>query len=92
MEDQFFKFREKTPMQKFFAKRNDLFGRRTVPNPKKKGVFKMKDDCLFCKIIKGEIPSTKVYEDELVYGFKDINPAAPIHKRTSNCASRFHKI
>ena len=39
----------------------------------------MKDDCLFCKIIKGEIPSTKVYEDELVYGFKDINPAAPIH-------------
>ena len=39
----------------------------------------MKDDCLFCKIIKGEIPSTKVYEDELVYGFKDINPAATIH-------------
>ena len=37
------------------------------------------EDCLFCKIIKGEIPSTKVYEDELVYGFKDINPAAPIH-------------
>ncbi len=37
------------------------------------------NDCLFCKIIKGEIPSTKVYEDELVYGFKDINPAAPIH-------------
>ena len=39
----------------------------------------MKDDCLFCKIIKGEVPSTKGYEDELVYGFKDINPAAPIH-------------
>ena len=37
------------------------------------------EDCLFCKIIKGEIPSTKVYEDELVYAFKDINPAAPIH-------------
>ena len=39
----------------------------------------MEKDCLFCKIIKGEIPSTKVYEDEYVYGFKDINPVAPIH-------------
>ena len=39
----------------------------------------MKDDCLFCKIIKGEIPSTKVYEDEYVYAFNDINPAAKIH-------------
>ena len=39
----------------------------------------MKDDCLFCKIIKGEIPSTKVYEDEYVYAFNDINPAATIH-------------
>ena len=39
----------------------------------------MDDNCLFCKIIKGEIPSTKVYEDELVYAFNDINPAAPIH-------------
>ena len=37
------------------------------------------DDCLFCKIIKGEIPSTKVYEDERVYAFRDIKPAAPIH-------------
>ena len=37
------------------------------------------NDCLFCKIIKGEIPSTKVYEDENVLAFKDINPAAPIH-------------
>ena len=36
-------------------------------------------DCLFCKIIAGEIPSTKVYEDEYVYAFKDINPQAPIH-------------
>ncbi len=35
--------------------------------------------CLFCKIIAGEIPSTKVYEDELVYGFRDINPQAPAH-------------
>ena len=37
------------------------------------------DNCLFCKIIKGEIPSEKVYEDEYVYAFKDIHPAAPVH-------------
>lgn len=36
-------------------------------------------DCIFCKIIKGEIPSTKVYEDDLVYAFRDINPVAPVH-------------
>ena len=36
-------------------------------------------DCLFCKIIKGDIPSTKVYEDEQVYAFRDINPQAPSH-------------
>ena len=37
------------------------------------------EDCIFCKIIKGEIPSDKVYEDEDVLAFKDINPATPIH-------------
>ena len=37
------------------------------------------DDCLFCKIIKGDIPSQKVYEDEKVYAFKDIPPQAPVH-------------
>ena len=37
------------------------------------------ENCLFCKIIKGDIPSTKVYEDEEVYAFKDINPEAPVH-------------
>ena len=37
------------------------------------------DDCLFCKIVSGEIPSQKVYEDELVYAFKDIAPVAPVH-------------
>lgn len=37
------------------------------------------EDCIFCKIIKGEIPSEKVYEDEDVLAFKDIQPAAPIH-------------
>ena len=37
------------------------------------------EDCVFCKIIKGEIPSEKVYEDDEILAFKDINPAAPIH-------------
>ena len=36
-------------------------------------------DCLFCKIIAGEIPSQKVYEDERVFAFRDINPQAPTH-------------
>ena len=36
-------------------------------------------DCLFCKIIAGEIPSSKVYENEYVYAFHDINPQAPTH-------------
>lgn len=37
------------------------------------------DDCIFCKIIKGEIPSAKVYEDQDILAFKDIAPAAPVH-------------
>ncbi len=36
-------------------------------------------DCLFCSIVKGEIPSTKIYENEWVYAFKDIDPQAPFH-------------
>ena len=36
-------------------------------------------DCLFCKIINGEIPSNKVYEDDMVYAFYDISPIAPVH-------------
>ncbi len=36
-------------------------------------------DCIFCKIIKGEIPSTNVYRDEQITAFRDINPAAPTH-------------
>ena len=36
-------------------------------------------DCLFCRIIAGEIPSKKVYEDDNVYAFHDINPVAPVH-------------
>jgi histidine triad (HIT) family protein len=39
----------------------------------------MKNDCLFCAIAAGEIPSTKVYEDENVFAFRDINPQAPVH-------------
>ena len=36
-------------------------------------------DCLFCKIIAGDIPSNKVYEDDLCYAFYDIDPQAPVH-------------
>ena len=36
-------------------------------------------DCLFCKIIAGDIPSQKVYEDDAVYAFRDIHPMAPVH-------------
>ncbi|MGV3024366.1 histidine triad nucleotide-binding protein [Clostridium thermobutyricum] len=36
-------------------------------------------DCIFCKIINGEIPSKKIYEDDMVYAFYDINPEAPVH-------------
>lgn len=39
----------------------------------------MSRDCLFCKIIAGDIPSDKVYENEHVYAFRDINPVAPLH-------------
>ena len=37
------------------------------------------DNCLFCKIIAGDIPSNKVYEDDLCYAFYDIDPQAPTH-------------
>lgn len=36
-------------------------------------------DCIFCKIIAGEIPSSKVYEDDTMLAFRDINPEAPVH-------------
>ena len=38
-----------------------------------------KEDCLFCKIVAGEIPSTKVYEDERVLAFEDVSPQMPVH-------------
>ena len=36
-------------------------------------------DCIFCRIVRGEIPSKKVFEDEHVFAFHDINPVAPVH-------------
>jgi histidine triad (HIT) family protein len=36
-------------------------------------------NCLFCKIVEGQIPSTAVYQDDLVYAFADISPKAPVH-------------
>lgn len=39
----------------------------------------LKDDCLFCKIIRGEIPANRVFEDSKILAFRDINPAAPQH-------------
>lgn len=39
----------------------------------------MNNDCIFCKIIKGEIPSDQLYQDELVTAFRDIAPQAPVH-------------
>ena len=53
------------------------------------------NDCIFCKIIAGEIPSAKVYEDEYVYAFRDINPIAPVHiiivpKEHISCANEIN--
>lgn len=39
----------------------------------------MSEDCIFCKIVKGDIPSKKIYEDEDVIAFNDIHPIAPVH-------------
>ena len=38
-----------------------------------------KEDCIFCKIVEGEIPCTKVYEDDVVMAFEDLNPQMPVH-------------
>ena len=38
-----------------------------------------KDDCIFCKIVAGEIPAKKVYEDNEILAFRDLNPQAPVH-------------
>lgn len=39
----------------------------------------MSQDCIFCKIVSGEIPSTRVYEDDTVVAFNDLTPQAPVH-------------
>ena len=39
----------------------------------------MSSDCIFCKILQGDIPSTEVYSDDTFYAFRDINPGAPTH-------------
>jgi histidine triad (HIT) family protein len=39
----------------------------------------MSNDCIFCKIAKGEIPSKKIFEDEDIFAFHDIQPQAPVH-------------
>lgn len=52
---------------------------QSEPNTNKLKLGDNNMDCIFCKIIAGDIPSTKVYEDELVYAFRDINPQAPTH-------------
>lgn len=39
----------------------------------------MSDDCIFCKIVRGEIPCKKIYEDDDILAFHDINPIAPVH-------------
>lgn len=39
----------------------------------------MAEDCLFCKLVSGDIPSAKVYEDDICYAFDDIEPEAPVH-------------
>lgn len=54
------------------------------------------EDCIFCKIIKGEIPTNKVYEDDEILAFYDINPAAPIHilvipKKHIHCIGHLEK-
>ena len=54
-------------------------------------------DCIFCKIAAGEIPSTKVYEDDNWFAFKDIEPCAPVHilvipKKPVSSLPRFYHI
>lgn len=62
------------------AKRGNMTGQNAAKSDGKSGNEAQKgEDCLFCKIIDGEIPSKKVYEDESVYAFNDIAPQAAVH-------------
>jgi len=60
---------------KFFGK-SEIFWRLITPFL---FIMRKSEDCVFCKIVRGEIPSRKVYEDDEVLAFHDINPQAPIH-------------
>lgn len=51
----------------------------TVPKGTREEQRKMEDNCIFCKIVRGEIPADVVYEDEEIIAFHDIHPAAPVH-------------
>ena len=51
-----------------------------------------KDDCLFCKIVAGEIPSTKVYEDERVLAFEDVSPMMPVHTLIVDNSGRVGRV
>jgi histidine triad (HIT) family protein len=50
-----------------------------IAEKESRGVKIDADGCLFCRIVKGEIPSQRVYEDEEIYAFKDIHPIRPVH-------------
>ena len=50
-----------------------------MQNKWSKFLYRRRCNCIFCKIINGEIPSSKVYEDDKVLAFNDINPVAPYH-------------
>ena len=60
-------------LQESIIARANIRSRRGGGNPCQQ------NDCIFCRIALGEIPSEKVYEDDRIVAFKDINPAAPVH-------------
>ena len=60
----------------YFYEKNKVSPPIKITNHKRKETTM---DCIFCKIVAGEIPCSKVYEDEKILAFKDINPQAPIH-------------
>ena len=59
-------------------KKSRLILRGTIKSHSKGGSFRM-EDCLFCKIAAGDIPSNKLYEDDKLLAFYDIDPQAPVH-------------
>lgn len=53
--------------------------RNAEPNSDRKGITMHDPECIFCKIVEGEIPSNKVYEDDRVLAFEDLSPMMPVH-------------